>query len=356
MSIDYVIVGILLGLCLVCSYTDLKDGVIRNKYLVTLGTAAILLNAVSLWLHQSRGSRELMWQQYLSMLAIGAAAALILYAVKIWAGGDCKLYLAVTLALPYDITVRTFLGIGFGLYIPILAFLFGYLYIIFDSVIRGIRNKKQDPGGSEQNTERISVFKRSASGFVVYLKYYVAMAFVNSMIVFAVEWLGISWADQWMLLLLNILILFLIAKLKLLEYKSVLLVLLAADVILGIVSLDTVWNRQTLLTWLAVLLSGLMKNMSDNYNYEEIETGSLKKGMILSAASSLLLVNNRYSGFRKISDESLNSRLTEEDIKAILDFSKKKSAPQKVCIVRKVPFALFISLAAIVVLAGGILL
>lgn len=157
-------------------------------------------------------------------------------------------------------------------------------------------------------------------------------------------------------MIVNIAIIMFISKLDILKYKSVVIALLIVDIIVGVIDFQWLINIQTFLTWIAIIISNVIKNFVDDYNYEFIDVENVKTGMILSTESSIVLANDRLSRFNKLSDETLKSRLTEEDVKAIIDFSTKRDYIKQVSIVKKIPFALFIALATICVVVGGNLL
>ena len=75
--------------------------------------------------------------------------------------------------------------------------------------------------------------------------------------------------------------------------------------------------------------------------YEEIKIADLKKGMILSTISSMMMQNSRVRGLPSVSTEDLKSRLTEEQVNSICRWSKSRKI-ETITIVRKIPFAIFI--------------
>lgn len=75
--------------------------------------------------------------------------------------------------------------------------------------------------------------------------------------------------------------------------------------------------------------------------YEEINIADLKKGMILSTISSMMMQNSRVRGLPPVSTEDLKSRLTEEQVNSICRWSKSRKI-ETITIVRKIPFAIFI--------------
>lgn len=80
--------------------------------------------------------------------------------------------------------------------------------------------------------------------------------------------------------------------------------------------------------------------------YERIKIADLKKGMILSMGSSMLMQGSRVRGLPGISSEDLKSRLTETEVNSIIRWGKGKEIDDLI-IVKKIPFAIFIFLGFI---------
>lgn len=75
--------------------------------------------------------------------------------------------------------------------------------------------------------------------------------------------------------------------------------------------------------------------------YQEVKVCDLKRGMILSSVSSMLMQNSRVRGLPPISSEDLRSRLTEEQVDSIGRWASSRNIIA-VTVVRKIPFAIFI--------------
>ncbi len=75
--------------------------------------------------------------------------------------------------------------------------------------------------------------------------------------------------------------------------------------------------------------------------YQEVKICDLKRGMILSSVSSMLMQNSRVRGLPPISSEDLRSRLTEEQVDSIGRWASSRNIIA-VTVVRKIPFAIFI--------------
>ena len=81
-----------------------------------------------------------------------------------------------------------------------------------------------------------------------------------------------------------------------------------------------------------------MSDFIDNKFIDEI-----KKGMILSMGSTVLMQNSRVRGLPKISSEDLRDRLTEDEVDSVKRWAKGKKV-ETLTIVKKIPFATFIAL------------
>lgn len=341
MNIDYIIIILIILNCIISSYTDLREGVIRNRFLFIIGMLTAFLNIISLYVN-----KDIISNTYITQIAISIIIALVLYFFRIWAGGDCKLYIVIIVSIPCFVVNTFFLGISMIVYIPILAFMLGYIYIIVDSFVQKV--KKQ--------TKEKNLIKKSLLGFVWYLKYFISIMFVNSMIATICAQFNIIIDNYFLLLMINILIILIINKMDILKYNGVVILIVVLDIWLGLLDISMILNRKILLTWSVILISNIIKNFANNYNYNKIGIADIEVGMILSTESSIILSNDKLSQFNRISDESLKSRLTEEDIKAIRDFASKRSYLQEIAVVKKVPFAFFIALATSVILLWRILI
>ena len=73
----------------------------------------------------------------------------------------------------------------------------------------------------------------------------------------------------------------------------------------------------------------------------------IKKGIILSTFSSVLMQNSRIIGFHSISTEDLSRGLTESEVDSIKREAKSRKKTE-ITMIRKIPFAIFISFSYII--------
>lgn len=320
------------GILIIETYTDLKYGIIPNKLIfpcILVGIVCKIFSSISINL--------------LSDIILASVISLILFYLKIWAGGDCKLYLAIILLMPNFIIESTFYGISYIVWIPILAFLIGYFYIIGDSFYQKIKQHKKN------NNLHI----KARNDFIRYIKYYVVIIFINYCVNNLSKYLNIQ-LNTWMYLLISLGLIYLFIKIGILEEKFFILFVIMMDIYIGIINLNSLFNLKQLLIWMTIIFSSLLKHFNNDYNYEEIVIEQLKPGMILSTTSSYIFFNDKLSKYKRISDETLRSRLTESDITQIKEVSSKRDYIKTITIMKKIPFALFISLSVIVVILKGV--
>ena len=274
---------------------------------------------------------------------LASIVSLILFYLKIWAGGDCKLYLAIILLMPNSIIESTFYGISYIVWIPILAFLIGYFYIIGDSFYQKLKQHKKNN----------NLHTKAKNDFIRYIKYYVVIIFINYCMNNLFKYLNIQ-LNTWMYMIISFGLIYMFIKIKILEEKFFILFVIFIDIYIGVINLNLLFNIKQLLIWLAIIISSLLKHFNNDYNYEEIIIEQLKPGMILSTTSSYIFFNDKLSKYKKISDETLRSRLTEKDIDQIKEVSLKRDYIKTITIMKKIPFALFISLSTIIIILEGV--
>jgi preflagellin peptidase FlaK len=95
-------------------------------------------------------------------------------------------------------------------------------------------------------------------------------------------------------------------------------------------------------SYILVLLLLLCQMTIRTTIYEKVEVSQLKKGMILTTFSSIPMQSSITKGLPGVSTEDLKSRLTEDEIASIKIWAKATHT-ETLTIVKKIPFAIFIS-------------
>ena len=68
--------------------------------------------------------------------------------------------------------------------------------------------------------------------------------------------------------------------------------------------------------------SNAFRILISEYNYEEINTSDVKKGMILSMSDTMLFVNSKSKDFQCYQPKTLRSRLTDEEANSVVKWGK----------------------------------
>ena len=216
----------------------------------------------------------------------------------------------------------------------------GYCYLLCNSVW-SIINKKT------------CITLDYAKSFLLnFLKSYItAMIYISliNCIFIALYKYGIT-INVWITRLLCILIALCVGRYQVLKKRRFLLPGVIVIVIISVVTkripISVNWENYILL--LALLLCQMTIRTTI---YEEIAVADLKAGMILATFSSLLMQSSVTKGLPGVSTEDLKSRLTNEEIESIRIWAKA-TRTTSLTIVKKIPFAVFISVGF---LAYGIL-
>ena len=151
-------------------------------------------------------------------------------------------------------------------------------------------------------------------------------------------------------MLFNICLLILISKIPTLYSKTAFGFILGASVLYsfgtGMWMLEPIRIIYYLVSFLYVILQILI----GEFNYQEINTDDVRDGMILSLGTSMLFMQSRVKNLPGVSFEDMRSRINADEAAAIRRWKKSKGGRETIVIVRKVPFALFLSIGCVLYL------
>ena len=321
-----IIMGLaLVSLGIITSITDVKDGRIYNRTLSIYSVAGMILDLV----YYGYFASDLFFL-YIANFAITALISLILFYTHSFAGGDCKLTLVMALLYPanyYLVYGKTKITLFLVL---CSAILFGYFYLLGFSICSLVKGKTKLT--KEYIKESLKIFLRSfvsASAYISLINVLAVVLGKQGIIV-----------NRWLLRIICMGSAWVVGRSPMLKkwplVFSVYMVSYLAGALIGIV---TFYFYTANYVFVMVLL---LCQMTIRINqYEEVGIGNLKRGMILSSFSSLLMQNSRVRGLPPISTEDLKSRLTEEQVESIARWAKSRKV-STVTVIRKIPFAIFI--------------
>lgn len=334
-------IGLIVILCCISSVSDIRRGIIANKTVAAFFFAGLIVDLVG-WIFFDF---SYMKYQMISII-VASVISVILYVFHIWAGGDCKLMLVISLIVPYEVYIPV--GNAKKSLIVILAIIFGisYVYLLTDSIICAIKRKH-----TVSKKKLIERLKRILVKWVCGISY---IALIDQMIMIILPEAIRKYSM--LIIITNISVILIVGGFRFLQKRIVVAGVMVTVIVLKIGFNQPVINKFMVLNYLTVILFTVLRIFIDEYNRESINTSDVKKGMILSTATTLRFVNSRVKGLPSLSTEDLRSRLTEEEVESVRRWGKSKYEARTVEIIRKMPFAVFISAGTFVFLTLGVIM
>ena len=328
-------------LCIVSSVTDIRKGIVPNRFVLVAGCLGALINILNWWIIDASYID-------LQLANIGVVWLIsgLLYFFHIWAGGDCKLMMSLAVILPYKYYAPVMRDSVTLISVLAFTFIISYGYLIVDSIIYAKKNKRV----IEKN-KLVDGIKKFLVRWITCISY---ITLADQLLLMAFKPLIIRFG--WLLSVVNICILLLVTGIKRLNQKNIVICVLVAGILAKLFFKQPLFSRMMIINYTLVILFVVLRLFIDEYNYEIIPTSNVEKGMILSLETSLLFSNSKVKGLPNPSTEDLRSRLTEEEAQSIRRWEKSKYGVSEVKIVRKMPFAIFISLGTLVFIFLGVLL
>lgn len=325
--IEIVLFILALSLCIITSKSDIKEGLIYNKVLFPYFCVALLIDIVFYGFF-----RKDLLVDFIGNIIILAITSLILFYSHSFAGGDCKLIIVLALLYPagsyYHLNENPYtlyFALGIGIF-------WGYVYLLCNSIHAVIRKK---------NTISIQYIKGYLLSFLKsFFSGMIYITFINCLTV-----IGSSYGlliDAWIIRFLCLAVAWTLGKYPVLRKWYFVSIVFIIDLVLCLITKFFPVNLHPE-NYILVVILLLCQIVIRTNLYETVSIDSLKKGMILSAQSSIIMQNSRVKGMPGISLESLKNRLTEEEAASVQRWAKYRKI-SSITIVKKIPFAVFISL------------
>ena len=317
----------ILSLGLVASVSDVRTERVPNRILVVAIIAAIALAVIQY---------GLLLPDLLNIYAVNvlatSAIALVLFFTHTWAGGDCKLACVLAVLYPAQAYV-VFNERAFSLPLAVgLAFVSGALYLLVSYVLSLLREQ--------------SVFspKAAKAAILPFVQAYICALSCVGALRLINAWLVAPYIQMGTLAMaaISFCVLWLLANAGLLRSKALLCGLLLFDALLAF-ALRTSPFGDGPYRYLFVLAVLIIRAVVSQYNYQIIPTAEVREGTILSTATSLLFVGSKVKGLPAISTEDLRSRLTEAEAASVRRWGKTARGSDSIQVVRKMPFAMFVT-------------
>lgn len=335
MILEIIKIAVLLTICTLAAWTDIARGIISNLLILVAVLAGVFLNILG-WIITPDANKVVQLVNVFAMCAV----SVLLYVFHIWAGGDCKLLMAVSLLVPrcmYTPFLNQWLSL---MLLPATAFLFSYLFLLWDSVVQAFSRK--------------SVFRKevlSSMLLPMLIRYCANVVYITILDQVLLSFCGMR--IQPFLFLINVCVILGINSIIVLQNRYIVLVSLLMSIVIKVIADQPIVTTFDLINLVLVLVLLSLRIFIDSYNYATLPTNQVQAGMILSTATTLLFTNSNVKGLPQMSTEDLRSRLTAEEADSVRRWEHSKYGQPTVRIVRKIPFAIFIALGTIVYLIIG---
>ena len=336
--VESLMLSVLLFFCVHATVTDLKWSVIKNKLLAAGFILAVILNFVYYFFFAQD-----LFLTFMINLLVMTFLSVVFYATHIWAAGDSKFLIFVICLIPARLY---FSGVNVAATVLILICIFSlaFLYYIGESVVIGLK---------ERNL--FSFRRMKLDGLRMAVQYVKCTCIVSvANFLFSLVFGDFYSANTELFMIINMLLVFAVCNVRWLDRWYVLLFLGAATVAIVIFQerrLGTVnW-----LIYLLVLVVVVLRIIAEKYNYKTIPTAEVKPGMVLSYGTVVLFLPSRIMGLPTSTTEDIRSRISPEEAASIQRWETSKYGQPQITIVRKIPFAIFISLGTFVFITVRIL-
>ena len=316
-------------------HSDIKIGIIENKKILISSALCLATDLIYYWFFA---------QKYFSVFILNliflSAVSVILYAYNIWAAGDCKLMINVLLAIPGRFYFFNYKGVTPGFMHLVIIFAFAFVYIICESIFLLIYQK----GKHSVQTANIKFnWKNYLKSFATCLTIIFS---VNGLLT---NLLPAFFSDNsYLLLMITFLVVLTVMNFS--RLQSLAVIITATAVCISLVSLGIIPVHIRSINYIQYLLMFaliFLRFIGEKHNYKEIQTTQVKQGMILSLSTIIRFSSSRVDGLPLVTTEDLRSRLTIEEVNSILLWGASAYGSPTVVIVRKIPFAVFITIGTL---------
>ena len=323
-----IIMGLaLLALCILNSISDCTKGLIYNKVLLIFTLLAVVADG----LYYGIFAKDLT-PEFLANFAIVSTTSLILFFSHSFAGGDCKYSIVCALLYParfYIVYGNTNITLIFAI---CFALFFGYFYLVISAIYGLIRKK------NELAKEYVKGYFFNFTKSFLTATVYISLVLV---LVAEIQRYSIS-INVWILRLLCLATAWCCGRFKIL--KKWYFVLPACAILAAIcIHCEIMPVSTNLDKYLFAFVLMICQMIGKTNSYYEVGINELKPGMILSTISSAMMQGSRVRGLPGLSREDLRDRLTQVQVDSIGRWAKSRKI-ETLAVVKKIPFAIFISL------------
>lgn len=342
--IEMILLMMVVSICLYMAVADIRTGLIPNKVLLPYLLAGCIINTIYYGVFQ----REYVIL-FLENLVVTIAISFILYGIHIWSAGDSKLLIIVVFLLPIRIVWPYANTIAPAVYLMMIVFSVGYLFLIGEAIALDVRSKSIGfPKPSKFSLQHFGI--ELLKGLIIltawnglassifptfYSNNVMLMSFVSFFLISILREDKI-YNKCWLYIACGIIDVIIIVKSAQWITAFSVAHLIVNYIIIGVVMITT-------------LIAG-------KYTYAVIPTSSVRPRMILSQTTVSQFMLSRVQNLPDYTFEDMRSRLTDEQADAVRRWESSKYGMQTVTIVKKIPFAAFIAVGTAIEVCIGIVI
>jgi archaeal preflagellin peptidase FlaK len=324
-------------------YTDLKYGLILNKHILFYIPIITASNFI-LYVYINKTSYAILYHFFINLI-LGFVISYLLYKFDVWGAGDAKLFLVILFSIPPDFLIDNSINAFPGFIILSLSFGIAFIYVAFDTTFLYIRNARD-------KVFKVCFTKDNVHKILNFLFHYLCSIFVSTLTYNIIGLINASFlrVNRGIVLMLNICIVICIYRIN---QKKLIYFVDTVSIVYIIYSIIKMSSKYPftyicLASIIPVVAIYLIKQAAAKYNNKELRVDDLRKNMILTAESAIILTNNRIKGVSYDFEKSCDLRLSNNDIQLINNWGKSKVGKDRLTIARQIPFAPFICLSALV--------
>lgn len=318
-------------LCIICTRSDVREGIIYNRILVVFTVAAVLIDSI----YYAFFARDLLLD-FLPNFVIISMVSLYLFYSHSFAGGDCKMIIVLALLYParcYFVYGSSIVTLVFAIAFAIFA---GYIYLLVSS-IKAIATKKV-----KITVEYVKKFL--CNFFKSYISAMIYIVLLNCVLMLCGRF-GF-FINVWVTRCICILVAWCVGRYPIFKKLFLLVPTLITVVVISVTTQIVPFSLNPE-NYVLVLVLLLCQMTIRTTIYETVHVNQLQKGMILTTLSSVLMQTSITKGLPGISTEDLKSRLTIEEIESIKIWAKATHT-EELTVVKKIPFAIFVSIGFLI--------
>jgi len=329
--IEAILVTVLICTCIYVTITDLKHGIIQNKVLGLAGVVGIIANAIY-YLAYAKYFVIAFALNFTVMILI----SIVFYVLHIWAAGDSKLLILTVFLIP----ARFYFdgnNVAATVVIMIIIFSIAFLYVIGESICLGIK---------EKNLFQIGIIKTDIRNMI---KQYIKCTCLVTLLGIFLRLIIPEFYEQniELIMIINMVVVLLSYNIKLFDKIIPLLILILVTIVCFVFTVSESVNINFKIYPL-VLVVMILRMIAEKYNYKTIPTSNVEKGMVLSYSTVMFFTPSSIKGLPHATTEDIRSKINDDEVESIKRWEHSKYGQPTITIVRKIPFAIFISIGTVI--------